>query len=123
MKIKIIDLFNKIYNYEDVPRKIILDNRNWFYNDKYQDYFDEEHNSLIKFLIDDFTYETRELLNTEVEIIEEDKMIKNFDIESENGQYKLEFKSCSYPLNDINYIVLSKLNEIIDEVNKLKENK
>lgn len=49
MKIKIIELLNKIYNHEDMPRKIIFDNRNWFYNDKFQDYFAGEHNSLIDF--------------------------------------------------------------------------
>lgn len=74
MKIKIIELLNKIYNHEDMPRKIIFDNRNWLYNDKFQDYFAGEYNSLIDFLINDSTYDTRDFLNTEIEIINEDNI-------------------------------------------------
>ena len=79
MKIKIIELLNKIYNHEDMPRKIIFDNRNWLYNDKFQDYFAGEYNSLIDFLINDSTYDTRDFLNTEIEIKEEDNIV-NKDI-------------------------------------------
>ena len=122
MKIKIIDLFNKIYNNDNIPKKIIYNSRTWEYSEAYNDFIDENNNySFVNFI---YQYQdTYELLNTEVEIIEEDKKIEKFDIESETGQYKLGFKSCSYSLNDINYIMLSKLNELIDEVNKLKENK
>lgn len=124
MRIKIIELLNKIYNHEDMPRKIIFDNHNWLYNDKYQDYFDEEHNSLIGFLIDDITYETREFLNTEVEIKEEDKKIEKLKIKDgkitgnlENGNYYC------YTLSSPQAVIVNKLNELIDDINKLKENK
>lgn len=122
MKIKIIDLLNKIYNYDDIPRKIVSDNHIWEYLSEYNDYKNEDNDYLFGYYITEYD-DIYDFLSKEVEIIEEDKNIEKFDIESENGQYKLGFKSCSYSLNDINYIMLSKLNELIDEVNELKENK
>lgn len=93
MKIKIIELLNKIYNHEDMPRKIIFDNRNWLYNDKFQDYFAGEYNSLIDFLINDSTYDTRDFLNTEIEIKEEDNIF-NRDIKL--GNYLFSDDGCFY---------------------------
>ena len=177
MKIKIIELLNKIYNHEDMPRKIIFDNRDWLYNDKYQDYFSEEYNynSLIDFLINDSTYDTRDFLNTEIEIKEEDNAFNKdikvgnylfsdgnyfyLDLDNANGgktRYKIiprctigtksenkkirklswqqvGFQGCYgnertlkdvvLDFNEQNNKIGKKINELVDEVNKLKENK
>ena len=112
MKIKIIDLLNKIANNEEVPEKI-----------KYKDnvYY------LGKNMVDLHTYQTegsnttRKLsliinneylnLNDYVEIIEEPKKIKRLDI---------DFKKLD---DEIVYLEFeSKINELIDEINNLKEN-
>lgn len=116
MRIKIIDLLNKIEAEEEMPSKIkTFDTTFGIIGNNYYaasgDFIDV---NLFEFIHD------AEDLNSFVEIIEEDKKINKFDIESENGRYRLKFNSCSYSLNEINYIILSKLNEVIDAVNKLK---
>lgn len=123
MKIKIIDLLNNIYNCKDMPGKIVFYNRNWLYNDKYQDYFDEEYNSLIDFLMDDTTYETRKFLNTEVEIKEENKKIEKLNDKARyyfstvaNGMTKRDREA----LDEMFEKCYKTIDELIDEVNKLK---
>ena len=131
MKIKIIDLLNKIYNRKDMPGKIVFYNRNWLYNDKYQDYFDEEHNSLIDFLMDDITYETRKFLNTEVEIKEENKKIEKITMFGEEFKFGTMEEYLNYYKDEDNEVLICRVidgmaimfNKVIDEVNKLKENK
>ena len=114
MKIEIMDLLHKIYNLDDMPGKIIFDNCVWRYCSEFQDYQSERG-----YLFGDYMShinETVKFLNAEAEIIEEEKELEKLDIESENGRYRLKFNSCSYSLNEINYIILSKLNEVIDAI-------
>lgn len=80
MKIKIINLLNKIFNCEKIPRKIIFDDYIWNYCDNFQDYFNVYNGYLFDVLIND--YNIKEFLNVEVEIVEEPKKIDNF-IENE----------------------------------------
>ena len=42
MKIKIIDLLNKIANNEEVPEKIMFDEWLYIYNEREKTYYDEE---------------------------------------------------------------------------------
>ena len=127
MKIKIIDLLNKIYNHEDMPGKIVLNNRNWLYDSEYQEYFDEEGNSLIDFSFNDLTYNTRDFLNTEVKIIEENKKIRKLSWQQVGfqGCYGDErtLKDVVLDFNEQNNKIGKKINELVEEVNKLKENK
>lgn len=103
MKIKIIDLLNKIYNLEDMPRKIIFENQAWYYCSEFQDY-----QTTSGYLFGDYMShinETAKFLNDEVEITEDDKKIE-FLRTTTNDKALIEFKD--------------KINEIIDAVNKLK---
>ena len=126
MKKRIIDLLNDLLNSRNVPKTISEGGLEWAYSEEKKDYLlqHSEDSKEIYFFQDkvasDLTFGI-EFLTKEIEIIEEN--IEKFDIESENGRYRLKFNSCSYSLNDINYIILSKINEVIDAVNKLMENK
>lgn len=72
-----------------------------------------ENNNYDKSLLEKLVYElyTLDFINDKVEIIEEPKKIKRLDI---------DFKKFD---NDIVYLEFeSKINELIDEINNLKEN-
>lgn len=91
------------------PKKII-------YNNEVQELDDDneyENNNYDKSLLEKLVYElyTLDFINDKVEIIEEPKKIKRLDI---------DFKKFD---NDIVYLEFeSKINELIDEINNLKEN-
>ena len=106
MKIEIMDLLHKIYNLDDMPRKIIFDNCVWRYCSEFQDYQSERG-----YLFGDYMShinETVKFLNAEAEIIEEDDEIEKISYTDHVGTDLLE-------------IVCNKLNEVIDAVNELKE--
>lgn len=65
---KIIDLFNKIANGEDIPKKIKYRDRIWKYNIKNQDYCNEDDttNFLFSHLFD--YSRISDFINDEVEI-------------------------------------------------------
>ena len=109
MKIKIIDLLNKIYNNDNIPKKIIYRNCNWEYREAYNDFIDEYGNYLLGLYIHDYE-DTYEFLNSESEIIEEDKKIEKIDIDK-----MLQTKKWKRDKN-----AWKKINEIIDVVNKLE---
>ena len=123
MKIKIIDLLNKIANNEEVPKKI-----------KYKDnvYY------LGKNMVDLHTYQTegsnntRKLsliinneylnLNDYVEIIEEDKKIEK--IKSNGDEFYSDYIDAWISKNKTDAyceFLMNKINELIDEINNLKE--
>ena len=107
---KIIDLLNRIANGEKVPKRIKYNGtiyEKFDYNNKY---YDIESNSketdiLSKHLASESFY------NDEVEIIEEDKKIKRIG--------KLNQVEDKQNLN--NYMLRDKINEIIDYLNKERE--
>ena len=117
MKIKVIDLLVKIANGEEVPKKIKYESEIY---ERYQNistnnlYYYQVPNKC-KFLIDQLS-SAIDLLQ-EVEIIEEDKKIEKLNLPTFE-----EFKNMSVAER---YVVTAKeydvLNELIDEVNKLKE--
>ena len=128
---KIIDLLNKIANGEEVPKKIAIQNDVLIYNEKYnlylQDYYcmSDEENATWKI----WAYR----LNDEVEILDKENKIEkcirriishNFCITDNNYKERFEVirKSIEDNANEIEY-TKAKINELIDEVNKLKENK
>lgn len=99
MKIKVIDLLNKIANGEEVPEKIKYNNREYNYIKSAKDYYDDgsiwlfyTHNALI--------------INDEIEIIEDTpKKIEKINIGKNNHTHRLKR-------------IEKKLNEIIDYLNK-----
>lgn len=109
---KVIDLLNKIANGEEVP--------------EYITYFDRNKNGLETMMVckANIIYQLDQIsidFNDEVEILEEDKKIEKirhdacwiYDDETEQLE-KITLKDD---------LILNKLDELIDEVNKLKENK
>ena len=110
IKIKVIDLLNKIANGEEVPKEIKYDTMNYVfrhydYKEVHGELIDEQSSWLEK--IDFYK------LNDEVEIIEEDKKIKKLDLDKEES-LKAVIKTAQ------DYVLADKINEIIDY---LEENK
>ena len=112
MKIKIIDLLNKIANGEEVPKTI-----RW-YDEFYNDY-DEISNDYKVFVYEKLKNNVWDL-NDEVEIIEEPKKIEKW---GEGALEEME-KCTDYTLEDLQKyirILAETQNELIDEINNLKE--
>ena len=110
MKIKIIDLLIKNARGEEMPETVGFAAKIWIYVPNMQDYFCKDEPT---WLFSDWLGEielTHTFLNREVEIIEEDKRIEKIDCASHIGI-------------DLSEAVCNKLNEVIDAVNKLMENK
>ena len=104
-KIRVIDLLNKIAKGEEVPKKIRFNNIEWnkVYGEKNVCYINEYDSDFFLYFFRknlDFT------LNDEVEIIEEEKEIKKLN------QSAITLGMCR-----------DKINELIDEINKLKSDK
>lgn len=85
MKIKMINLLNKIANGEEVPKKIRFRDDIWKFDKCVKDYMNEDSNEYL--FANMFGLETESALNCEVEIIEEDKKIKKYDTGLTNGRY------------------------------------
>lgn len=101
MKIKIIDILNKIANNENIPNRILYKQEIWEYNkqdDDYSNYAGEN-------LFDEYVIAT--ILNDEVEILETTITWKPDKIE------KLEEEHFSY-----SYEIINKINEIIEVLNE-----
>jgi hypothetical protein len=114
---KIIDLLVKISQGEKMPKKIKYEGYVWEYDKVVKDYYrndiDEEYIYLFQDL---FKKKTGFFINNEVEIIDEDKKIIRLEFEEGNIEDKLFLAR---------YIThnRAKINELIDEVNKLKGEK
>ena len=116
MKIKIIDLFNKIANNEKVPKHIILNNVVFHYDDDVQDY-ENDFEYLFRDSFSNFD-RSEDFLNIEVEeveIIEEEKEIEKIG-EIYDGFTDSYYDTCLET-------IIKKVDEIIDVVNKLKKEK
>ena len=122
MKIKIIDLLNKIYNNDNIPKKIIYDNCKWEYLSEYSDYKNEYKSYLFGYYIANYD-DIHSFLNQEIEIIEEDKKIEKLNIENDSPThfYITNEYGTKCGLTKHSKMIADKLNEIIDVVNKLVE--
>lgn len=109
---KIIDLLNKIANGEEVPKTIKLDNYVFEFNKTYEQYHNKYETNLLEH-ISDYNYSG---LNDEVEIIEEEKEIERLNLDTNELKGKETVRA-------IDYLLESKINELIDELKKLKEDK
>lgn len=123
---KIIDLLVKISQGEKMPKKIKYEGYVWEYDKGAKDYYrndiDEEYIYLFQEL---FKKETGFFINNEVEIIEENKKIEKIKIliDDINTEYVANDKGekLSYSKSDLMFA--DRINELIDEVNKLKGEK
>ena len=105
-EITIIDLLNKIANGEEVPKKIRYDGNDYYFCNPCRTYEVIESSELCGKDL----YDLLDNLNDKVEIIEEDNKIEKI-----MGIDTRETRECIMTFQD-------KINELIDEVNKLKEN-
>lgn len=122
MKIRLIDLLNKIYNNDNIPKKIIYDNCKWEYLSEYSDYKNEYKSYLFGYYIANYD-DIHSFLNQEIEIIEEDKKIEKLNIENDSPThfYITNEYGTKCGLTKHSKMIADKLNEIIDVVNKLVE--
>lgn len=106
MKIKIIDLLNKIANNEEVPEKIKI--KNVIYEYRGYMYCTEKANyqNIEDYLFGKWNFN---ILNDYAEIIEEPKKIEKLDFGTLNTQ-----KEKNRAMKDI-------INKLIDEINNLKD--
>lgn len=116
MKIKIIDLLNKIYNNDNIPKKIIYDNCKWEYLSEYSDYKNEYKSYLFGYYIANYD-DVYDFLSKEAEIIEEDKKIEKLDNRNYDEINKIYCGKKALGEAEI----VDKINEIIDAVNKMIE--
>lgn len=120
MKFKIIDLLVKIANGEKIPKKIKYMDSIWEYckNGTTQDYINDYGNCLMEFVPI-----IKVGLNDEVEIIEESKKIEKISWnEKESLAGNLTAVGKQGVLTRRTEKLKASLNELIDEINKLKEN-
>lgn len=106
MKIKIIDLLNKIANGEEVPKKIKCDGVALIYDEEIKDYWCYCDKYLFEYKFAEFN----DFLNDYVEIIEEPKKIEK----CKNYEHFLG-------IDDYIEYLKNKIDELIDEINNLKE--
>ena len=105
---KIIDLLNKIANGEEVPKKIKWQGQIYEYSNFERFYYQNGFSMYRDF------YTEGNCLNDEIEIIEEPKKIEKLELESGKIDDK-EFLAKYITHNRY------KINELIDEINNLKE--
>ena len=121
MKIKIIDLLNTSKN--ELPSKIKAFNTTFEFigENYYATTGDYKDTNLLEWIhaVDD--------LNDEVEIIEEEKEIEKIDISenatNRNERYIRKYDNEFLNLSQVNYYLAQKINELVDEINKLKKEK
>ena len=113
MKIKIIDLLNKIANGEEVPKKIKYEKDTYIHIDNYC-YYCEDTNLILS----DRIFAEYSKLNDEVEILEETKKIEKI---ARCDSIKMTHYGELYKPTENEEILRTKINELIDEINNLKE--
>ena len=113
MKIKIIDLLNKIANGEELPKTI-----RWY--DKFYNDYDEISNNYKAFVYERLKNEFWNL-NDEVEILEEPKKIEKINEILMINDLIPPYGENEYKAWKNIIIQQNKINELIDEINNLKE--
>lgn len=114
MKIKVIDMLVKIANGEKVPKKIKFRHSIWEYckDGNTQDYINDYDKCLMEFLAIN-----KDGLNQYVEIIEEPKKIEKITVREKT----LGFPNGVWTARNMDKAFAIKINELIDEINNLKE--
>ena len=106
IKIKVIDLLNKIANGEEVPKRIRIDH--WCYEFEWvehdENYYDKHHEIDLMSCLS----MSEEELNYEVKLLKEDKKIEKLNMGLFNK-------------NDVSYTFGNKINEIIDQLNEMND--
>ena len=116
MEITIYELLGLVKDGK-APKKIKYSNAELEYNEGCEDYYSYYGNGLFEYKFGN----CKNFLNGEVEIIEEQKKIKKLDLDGyydDNSYCECKSEWCSSE-----DVLVVKINEIIDEINNLKENK
>lgn len=124
---KIIDLFNKIANGEEVPKKIKYKGVIRVYNNEDKDYISYKAGEELYLFYDVLKSGTGDEfvkeLNNEVEIIEEDKEIeeigKKFKTNCLNNDLQIQIETIQHNCA----LAVTKIDEIVRAVNELKRGK
>ena len=127
MKIKISDLVNKVINREEMPKEVLFDGNIYKWCNDIGDYRRNGRGSclMIRDIFNNFDRygSFYNMLFEDVEIIEEPKKIEKILISmDDNGMPFVgnsQYKRLSYSETDL--MMATKINELIDEINNLKE--
>ena len=111
---KIIDLLNKIANGEEVPKKIRYSSYIFKYtgDKRIQRLYVMENQE--NYLLRDFVAQ----LNSEVEIIEEDKKIEPIEWNTDDDNCQIYFNGAMNYVSRAELELALKINEIIEELNR-----
>ena len=117
MRITMYELYGKIYD-ENPPKHIKVYGEDWYWND-YDGYVTKESLKTTpdaqSYLMD--RYRTFMNLDKEVEIIEEPKKIEKITVREKT----LGFPNGEWTARNMDKAFAIKINELIDEINNLKE--
>ena len=118
MKITMYELYEKIYD-KNPPKHIKVYDEDWYWND-YDGYVTKESLNTTPdaqiYLMD--RYRTFMNLDKEVEIIKEPKKIEKITVREKT----LGFPNGEWTARNMDKAFAIKINELIDEINNLKEN-
>lgn len=124
MKIKISDLVNKVINREEMPKEVLFNGNIYKWCDNIGDYRKDGWGSclMIKDIFDNFDRygSLYNMLFEDVEIIEEPKKIEKI---ARCDDIKMTHYGELHKPTENEEILRIKFNELIDEINNLKEKK
>ena len=103
---KVIDLYLKVNRGKEFPKKVKYEGIIYTYNEDIDDYTNPDYPNGLMGIMD-----TLDSLNLDVEIIEEDKDIKEVELYQDKGNTLIGKNMWSF---------YYKINELVREVNKLK---
>jgi hypothetical protein len=110
---KIIDLLVKISKGEEVPKEIKFEGELCSFDVEDKDYYCERYGNIVWYLVDT-SNNMNEVLDTELEIIEEEKEIRKLPNEIQQPR---NFEEVIYIAEDL----VRKINEIIDVINDMRD--
>lgn len=113
MKITIYELLGLVKDGK-APKKIKYNDIVLEYNEESEDYYEYYRRGLFEYKFTSCT----EFLNDEVEIIEESKKIEKITVREKT----LGFPNGEWTARNMDKAFAIKINELIDEINNLKEN-
>lgn len=119
---KIIDLFVKISKDEKVPSRIKSQGLIFEFDEESRQYYEEGRLHCTDYSLRSWLFNFK-CLNDEVEIIEEDKKLKKINLNYSVPNAIYDMKALRETLEEIienQRIHEDRINELIDEVNKLK---
>jgi len=119
MKIKMIELLARISNGKDIPKLIEYKGKRycWVEGGHTKGY---KYNGLYWFCDLHNNFDEPDFLNEEVEIIEENKGIKELQFDSKE-KYITTIEGTSNKMRNIDVTLATKINELVKEINKIKE--